>query len=288
MWIDHDFRLPENLVTHPRFGVEVIPSGFDIPHPAIIGSSGRSDTSHLTTFPVSATPADTARQRFTVFPILYYVDMLLVCRGCRRPYLFFAREQQYWYEELGFSVDARCVDCTDCRRSEHRRRQRAERYAQLIRKDDRDDAELATLVEDAVHLFRAGVMRRQERLGRLKNLALDRIPEAACTGEILGLIAEIRGGGMVPRPGRPEDAVGPAPGPSRVHRPRLLALSWEPLYLIFYNLASIMAQDGEAHGRIRSQFSSYIAVGQWADAVRDAIEDALAGRPVRSVKPPPL
>ncbi len=43
--------------------------------------------------------------------------MLAVCRTCARTFLFFAREQQYWYEDLHFYIDTDCVHCPTCRGS---------------------------------------------------------------------------------------------------------------------------------------------------------------------------
>lgn len=40
-----------------------------------------------------------------------YSDIQRLCRDCGRPFIFFAEEQIYWYETLGFSVGAVCVMC---------------------------------------------------------------------------------------------------------------------------------------------------------------------------------
>jgi hypothetical protein len=158
--------LPDNIVPHPRFGLAFSPE--------------------------TVIPADLTRQNFTAVPILRYADRLLKCRNCRRPFVFFAREQKYWYEDLRFNISARCVRCPVCRRSEHRLRRRFQRYSLLVRRDDLSDPELATLVGDAVWLYEAGILEDEQRLRRLKNLALARIPEEQATKEIVSVISGIR------------------------------------------------------------------------------------------------
>ena len=53
-------------------------------------------------FPESAIPADESRQNYSVIPRLCYVDELRRCRKCDRDFIFFAREQHFWYEVLRF------------------------------------------------------------------------------------------------------------------------------------------------------------------------------------------
>ena len=52
---------------------------------------------------------------------------------------------------------------------------------------------MATLLEDAVILYEEGVLRDEQRLRRLKNLAVARMPAARATEAILGVILEIQG-----------------------------------------------------------------------------------------------
>ena len=40
----------------------------------------------------------------------HYFDAKRVCRKCERPFLFFAEEQKYWYEDLRFPLEADCLD----------------------------------------------------------------------------------------------------------------------------------------------------------------------------------
>ncbi len=174
-------KIPQDLVPHPRFGDHSVPSGCDIPS-ELIRSVYVYD--HLPVFPDSAIPANTARQNWRFKPRPCYVDILKRCRKCDRNFIFFAREQQYWYEDLGFPLDADCVHCPECRRAHHRLRHTFERFSQAIKRSDLSDEELATLVLDAVFLSESGVLRNEQKLRRLKNLAVKRIPNHEATQAI--------------------------------------------------------------------------------------------------------
>lgn len=179
---------PNDLVPHPRFGDKSEPSGFEVPV-ELIKACYCYDRPPV--FPESGIPADVSRQHYSVRPRYCYVDMLKGCRTCGRDFIFFAREQQYWFEELGFWVDADCVHCPECRRKTHQLRQRFQRFSEYIGKDAINDEELATLVEDAIFLWEAGVLRNEQKLRRLKNLAQARIPESEPNKAIIRLISEI-------------------------------------------------------------------------------------------------
>ena len=179
----------QDIVPHPRYGDAVVPSGSKASPKEVRASFWRYGSD--TIFPESAIRADTTRQNFTVFPRGYYVDALRKCRTCGRPFIFFAREQQHWYETLGFHIDADCVHCPECRRSDQQLRRRFQRYSESIGRADIDDRDLVTLVGDAVFLWEAGVLRDEQRLRRLRNLARRRIPGSTATTGIDRVIAEL-------------------------------------------------------------------------------------------------
>lgn len=185
-------QLPPGLVPHPRFGDKVVPSGCRI-------SLGEIRSSYwgyhsATIFLESAIPADTTKQNFSVFPRGYYVDMLKRCRDCGRPFLFFAREQQFWYESLGFYIDADCADCPECRHSHHELRKRFHRYAENIGRPEVPDKDFATLMDDAVFLWKAGILTDEQKLRRLRNLAKRQIPDSAAAKSIDDMVAGLRPG----------------------------------------------------------------------------------------------
>jgi hypothetical protein len=179
----------QNIVPHPRYGDAVVPSGCKESASEVQSSFWRYGTD--TIFPESAIKADTSRQNYTVFPRGYYADVLKQCRTCQRPFIFFAREQQHWYEVLGFYVDADCVHCPECRRSNQQLRRRFKRNSESVGRSDLKDRELVTLVSDATFLWQAGVLRDEQRLRRLRNLSRRRIPGSTATNEIDGVILQL-------------------------------------------------------------------------------------------------
>jgi putative zinc ribbon protein len=165
-----------NLVPHPRYGSAVIPSGNRIEGDAVRASFWRYRLD--TIFPESALPADTAKQKYAVYPRRYYVDTLKECRKCSRRFLFFAREQQHWYERLGFWIDADCVLCPECRVSDQRLRRHFRRYSERIDRRDLTDREFQTLLADALFLAQCGVIKNKQRLFHLRKVARQRMPSS--------------------------------------------------------------------------------------------------------------
>jgi len=48
--------------------------------------------------------------------VSYYFDVKRNCLDCKKTFIFFAEEQKYWYEELGFNLSANSVRCFSCRK----------------------------------------------------------------------------------------------------------------------------------------------------------------------------
>jgi hypothetical protein len=53
---------------------------------------------------------------FSAFPKYFYEDESKECIQCGNEFIFSAKEQKYWYEDLGFCLYAKCQRCKDCRR----------------------------------------------------------------------------------------------------------------------------------------------------------------------------
>jgi len=131
-----------------------------------------------TIFPESVILADSAKQHFTVILRAYYVDILKQCRDCHCEFIFFATEQQYWYETLGFFIDADCVRCPNCRTSDQTLRRRFKSYSKTVRRKKLNDHEFVALLEDALFLYEAGMIKSDQQVRRLRNQAKKRMPEA--------------------------------------------------------------------------------------------------------------
>lgn len=164
-----------DMVSHPRYGTAPISSGVVLPEAEI--RRGHWDYDDEVIYPESVLIADASKQNYSMYPRKYYVDMLKTCRGCKRPFIFFAREQKHWFETLRFYVDADCVHCPECRRNNQTLRRRLRRYSDLQSHGSPSLKDLMDLVDDGLYLFERGVLRNLSRLGQLKNAARKRIAE---------------------------------------------------------------------------------------------------------------
>lgn len=185
MSFQQEFRNKE-VVPHPRFGSESKPSGYNFTEFRIRGSFWGYADEKL--FISSAIPADTSKQNYTVLPREYYVDILKLCRGCKRRFIFFAKEQKHWFEELGFFVDADCVRCTQCRVEDRKLKLIFQRYSVTVSKEQLSDTKLAELIVDAISLWNSKILRNENTLRRIKNSDLKQIPSFECTKSISNLV----------------------------------------------------------------------------------------------------
>ena len=119
-------------VEHPRYGRR----------PRITGLNPETDYAgdvflrwHLPTerrIPNTAIAANTSLQAPATIPVTHYFDVKKDCRDCGKPFIFFAEEQQYWYEELGFPLESDCVRCVPCRKTQQGTAAKRERYEELF------------------------------------------------------------------------------------------------------------------------------------------------------------
>ncbi len=194
------FELPP-IQPHPRYGAAPTRSGLGLDADELCAGFWRYAQGHVLDarlrlvrqpsgavaprstfylFLASAIAADTARQRYGVFPRRHYVDILRRCVRCGTWFLFFAREQRHWYETLGFWIDADCVHCLDCRKADQRTRRASARYAErIVRLTELGLRELTTLLRDALLLADAGLLKDRHKLARLRRVGRDHgVPEA--------------------------------------------------------------------------------------------------------------
>lgn len=89
--------------------------------------------------PGTGIKADESKQVCATFPATYYFDEEKTCVDCNREFLFYAEEQKYWYEELGFPSYSDCVRCFPCRKRYRDKRNKInsnhERYQALYHID---------------------------------------------------------------------------------------------------------------------------------------------------------
>lgn len=114
---------------------------------------GWSDPNRI---PDTAIAADTVQQVPRPLHITHYFDVKRRCRDCKRKFIFFAEEQKYWYEELGFPPEASCARCVDCRKIQRGYKALQSSYENLLKKPDRLEAEMLELATCALTLIESG------------------------------------------------------------------------------------------------------------------------------------
>jgi hypothetical protein len=165
------------FVTHPRYGQGPRITGLDPENDFATGSVFLHwHSPEGVRIPNTAIPADVSRQVPATVQVTHYFDAKRQCIDCRLPFIFFAAEQKYWYEELGFPLEADCVRCVVCRKKQQGLDLNRLRYEELCHVHDRTREENLELAECALSLVEAGVFgkRQIERIrGTLKKIRSD-------------------------------------------------------------------------------------------------------------------
>lgn len=119
--------------------------------------------------PNTAIQADLSRQTPATVPVTHYYDVKRECLDCGKPFIFFAEEQKYWYEELGFGLDSDCVRCVFCRKRQQGLTLKRVRYEELFHVTDRTTKESIEMAECCLSLIEANLfdMRQTERVRML-------------------------------------------------------------------------------------------------------------------------
>jgi hypothetical protein len=97
--------------------------------------------------PDTAIEADPLRQAPRPLPVTHYYDLDVLCRQCRRRFIFFAEEQKLWYEELQLPLESQAVRCTECRKQERWVANQKKRYDTLCSIVDRTPEQSVEMAE---------------------------------------------------------------------------------------------------------------------------------------------
>lgn len=86
------------------------------------------------------------------YPNLAYFDKNRTCRSCQSKFTFSKKEQQYWYEELQFFIEAKAVHCLPCRKQIQAEKLLNSQLSELLRNGDpknvKDLANIALLYKE--------------------------------------------------------------------------------------------------------------------------------------------
>ncbi len=162
------------FVDHPRFGRRPHITGLN-PHATYDGGTFiHWHSPKGCRIPNTAILASVSRQTAATVPVTHYFDVKRKCRDCGRPFIFFAREQKHWYEELGFGLDSNCVRCVPCRKQQQGLARQRERYEELFHVPSRTTEENLEMADCCLSLIEARLFhgRQTERVRML----LNRIP----------------------------------------------------------------------------------------------------------------
>jgi hypothetical protein len=123
--------------------------------------------------PNTAVRANTARQLTATVAVTHYFDLDRICRDCQRPFIFFADEQKYWYEELGLRLEADCVRCVPCRKRHRKIADARRRYEVLFHIPEKTAEQALEMADCCLQLVSDGVFtqKQTERIRMLLNIA---------------------------------------------------------------------------------------------------------------------
>ncbi|WP_151173998.1 zinc-ribbon domain containing protein [Pseudoalteromonas ruthenica] len=155
----------KEYVDHPRYGDKPIYSGEKFTLEEILRAHWRYSEDSI--FPETAIKADIEKQNYSIYPRPIYVDIQKKCESCGKWFLFFAKEQKYWYESLRFYIDADCVKCVNCRKKEQEVKHLMSKYEQLLTKSERSEAQTKDLKNIALELFQLGYIRNKNKVDKI-------------------------------------------------------------------------------------------------------------------------
>jgi Probable zinc-ribbon domain len=143
--------------------------------------------------PNTAIPADLSRQMPATVPVTHYFDAKRQCADCGRPFIFFAAEQKYWYEDLGFPLESDCVRCVVCRKKQQGLELNRERYEELFHVQERTSEQDLEMAECALSLVEASIFGKRQ-LERVRS-TLKKIPSDPKLQALWKRVLALEGGG---------------------------------------------------------------------------------------------
>ena len=104
-------------------------------------------------------------------PVSHYCDMDLFCRGCKRRFIFFAEEQQFWYEHLQFYQGSVPDLCPACRQHQRRLKEKKKRFDALCHESPRSLEQTLEMADCCMDLLENDVFdgRQVQRMREILN-----------------------------------------------------------------------------------------------------------------------
>ena len=169
--LDPDVHLHWNAITHPEVRAK---------YEAMLGRTWpygdlSDDFRQTTRIPHTAVKANLSQQTPATVPVTHYFDLKRTCRDCHRPFIFFAKEQQHWYEELGFGLESDCVCCVECRKKQQGIARQREIYESLFHVPEKNTTETIDMASACLELMVQGIFTKRQT-ARVRML-LNSLPE---------------------------------------------------------------------------------------------------------------
>ena len=147
----------DEYVEHPRYGRGPRYTGLNPKEEITLGIYLGWNSTPEQRIPDTAIIADIELQVSCPLPITHYFDVKRKCRDCDRLFIFFAIEQKYWYETLGFPLESDCRRCIDCRKSQQKIAQLRKRYEEMRLMEERTEKQNLELADCALTLIEQSV-----------------------------------------------------------------------------------------------------------------------------------
>jgi len=165
-----DFR---KFVEHPRYGKGPHVTGLNPRGDFATGVFLNWHSPEEVRIPGTAIAADLSRQTQATLAVTHYFDTKRRCADCGQSFLFFAAEQKYWYEDLGFPLDSDCVRCVPCRKKQRGLDLQRQRYEELFHVHERTSEQNRDLALSALSLIESGAFgkRSLERVRSVLKMA---------------------------------------------------------------------------------------------------------------------
>ena len=179
-WNEEEFA---HFAPHPRFGQRPRRTGLNPQTNFFSGVYLHWHSPEDCRVSNTAITANTDKQRQPTVAVTHYYDVKRLCRDCKRPFLFFAVEQAYWYEELQLPLEADCVRCTDCRSNARELSSIRTEYESLVTQEALSLEESVTLVQHGLRLVEEQIFGKKvlQRLAAQLNQIAEPLQQTSAT-----------------------------------------------------------------------------------------------------------
>jgi hypothetical protein len=188
-------RLYDNFVYHPRYGRGPNITGLN-PETVYGGNVYLHwHSPKECRIPNTAIEADLTKQSQATIAVTHYFDVTRKCRDCGKSFIFFAQEQKYWYEDLGFTLNLDCVRCVPCRKRQRGIARKRERFEELFHLEKRTADENLEMADCCLSLIEEGIFhtRQTERVRMLINRLADDCTDDSRYEDLIARLHSVEG-----------------------------------------------------------------------------------------------